>query len=59
LLEDPHLRASGGLLPITFPDGRAGAVPALPITFSGERLGVRLDLPRVGEHDAEVLGPLR
>jgi crotonobetainyl-CoA:carnitine CoA-transferase CaiB-like acyl-CoA transferase len=59
LLEDPHLRASGGLLPITFPDGRAGAVPALPITFSGERLGVCLDLPRVGEHDAEVLGPLR
>ncbi len=59
LLDDPHLRASGGLLPITFPDGRPGAVPALPISFAGERLGVRLDLPRVGEHDAEVLGPLR
>jgi crotonobetainyl-CoA:carnitine CoA-transferase CaiB-like acyl-CoA transferase len=59
LQDDPHLRASGGLLPITFPDGRPGAVPALPITFSGERLGVRLDLPRVGEHDAEVLDPLR
>ncbi|CAH0288624.1 CaiB/BaiF CoA-transferase family protein [Roseomonas sp. CECT 9278] len=59
LLADPHLTASGGLLPITFPDGRAGAVPALPITFSGERLGVRSGLPRVGEHDNEILAPLR
>jgi crotonobetainyl-CoA:carnitine CoA-transferase CaiB-like acyl-CoA transferase len=59
LLEDPHLKASGGLLPITFPDGRPGAVPALPLTFAGKRLTLRLDLPKVGEHDAEVLGPLR
>jgi len=59
LLEDPHLKASGGLLPITFPDGRPGAVPALPIQFGDQRLGVRHDLPKVGEHDAEILGPLR
>lgn len=59
LLEDPHLKASGGLLPITFPDGRPGAVPALPIRFGDQRLGVRRDLPKVGEHDEEILGPLR
>ena len=59
LLEDPHLKANGGLLPITFPDGRPGAVPALPIQFGDQRLGVRHDLPKVGEHDAEILGPLR
>ena len=59
LLADPHLTASGGLLPITFPDGRAGAVPALPMQFGDQRLPVRLDLPKVGEHDAEILGPLR
>jgi crotonobetainyl-CoA:carnitine CoA-transferase CaiB-like acyl-CoA transferase len=59
LLEDPHLKASGGLLPITLPDGRAGAVPALPMQFGDQRLGVRLGLPKVGEHDAEILGPLR
>ncbi|BDG70586.1 CaiB/BaiF CoA transferase family protein [Roseomonas fluvialis] len=59
LLDDPHLKASGGLLPITLPDGRPGAVPALPLTFAGERLGVRLGLPKVGEHDEEILGPLR
>ena len=59
LFADPHLEASGGLLPITLADGRAARVPALPILFGGERLGVRLDLPRPGEHDAEILGPLR
>lgn len=58
LFQDPHLNASGGLLPITLPDGRPGAVPALPVTFAGERLPLRLDLPKIGEHDAEVLGPL-
>ncbi|MBR0672086.1 CaiB/BaiF CoA transferase family protein [Neoroseomonas soli] len=59
LFEDPHLKASGGLLPITLPDGRPGAVPALPIQFGAERLGVRLDLPKAGEHDEEILGPLQ
>lgn len=59
LLEDPHLKASGGLLPITFPDGRPGAVPALPVTFAGKRLPLRHDLPKVGEHDEEILAPLR
>ncbi len=59
LFEDPHLKASGGLLPVTLPDGRPATVPALPIQFGAERLGVRLDLPRIGEHDEEILGPLR
>jgi hypothetical protein len=27
--------------------------------FGDQRLPVRLDLPKVGEHDAEILGPLR
>ena len=59
LFEDAHLKASGGLLPITLPDGRPCTVPALPIQFGSERLGVRLDLPRIGEHTEEILGPLR
>ncbi len=59
LFADPHLQASGGLLPITLPDGRPGAVPALPVMLGGERLPLRHDLPEVGEHDAEILGPLR
>ena len=59
LFEDPHLLANGSLLPVTLPDGRATSVPALPMQFGAERLGVRLDLPKPGEHDAEILGPLR
>jgi crotonobetainyl-CoA:carnitine CoA-transferase CaiB-like acyl-CoA transferase len=59
LFEDPHLKASGGLLPITMDDGRSATVPALPIQFGADRLGVRLNPPAVGEHDEEILGPLR
>ncbi len=56
LFEDPHLMASGGLLPVTLPDGRTVRVPALPMQFGDARLGVRHDLPRVGEHNQEILG---
>jgi len=59
LFEDAHLKASGGLLPITLPDGRAAQVPALPMQFGDRRLGVRHDLASPGEHNEEILGPLR
>ena len=55
LFDDPHLNASGGLAPITLPDGTATKVPILPIEMDGHRLGVRLDLPKVGEHTREIL----
>ncbi|HYF19139.1 MAG TPA: CaiB/BaiF CoA-transferase family protein [Ramlibacter sp.] len=59
LLEDPHLKATGGLVDVRLTDGpRAGqnaqATP-LPITMDGVRLGVRLQPPRMGEHTAELL----
>lgn len=55
LFADPQMRA-GGLLPVTLPDGRPAEVPALPIAFNGARPPLRLDLPRPGQHDAEILG---
>jgi crotonobetainyl-CoA:carnitine CoA-transferase CaiB-like acyl-CoA transferase len=55
LFDDPHLNASGGLAPITLPDGTATKVPILPIEMDGRRLGVRLDLPKVGEHTRSIL----
>jgi crotonobetainyl-CoA:carnitine CoA-transferase CaiB-like acyl-CoA transferase len=55
LFDDPHLNASGGLLPVTLPDGRTTKLPALPLSLDGERLGLRRDLPRVGEHGAAIL----
>jgi crotonobetainyl-CoA:carnitine CoA-transferase CaiB-like acyl-CoA transferase len=58
LLNDPHLRATGGLAPITLPDGeRAGqtvqTVP-LPFTLGEQRLPVHSP-PRLGADSAEVL----
>jgi crotonobetainyl-CoA:carnitine CoA-transferase CaiB-like acyl-CoA transferase len=58
LFDDPHLNASGGLTPVTLPDGTKTKVPNLPIEMDGARFGTRLDLPRVGEHTREVLGQL-
>ncbi|UUZ62048.1 CoA transferase [Polaromonas sp. P1-6] len=62
LLDDPHLKATGGLAPITLPDGaRAGQTTAtvlLPLTLGGERPGVRLNPPRLGEHTRELLQEL-
>jgi crotonobetainyl-CoA:carnitine CoA-transferase CaiB-like acyl-CoA transferase len=55
LFDDPHLNASGGLVPVTLPDGRQTKLPALPLALDGERLGLRLDLPRPGQHGATIL----
>jgi crotonobetainyl-CoA:carnitine CoA-transferase CaiB-like acyl-CoA transferase len=58
LFDDPHLNASGGLTPLTLPDGTKTKVPSLPIEMDGMRFGTRLDLPRVGEHTRELLAGL-
>ena len=58
LFDDPHLLQTGGLAPLTLPDGRDTQVPLLPITLDGERLGVRLDPPKLGEHTDALLQAL-
>lgn len=58
LLEDPHLLATGGLAPITLPDGREARTVLLPLMLGDERPGVRLDPPRLGEHSLELLREL-
>ena len=58
LVDDPHLLATGGLAPLTLPDGREATVPLLPITLDGQRLGLRNNPPRLGEHNDEVLTSL-
>jgi crotonobetainyl-CoA:carnitine CoA-transferase CaiB-like acyl-CoA transferase len=62
LLDDPHLKATGGLAPITLCDGeRAGQTTStvlLPLTLGGERPGVRMSPPRLGEHTRELLQEL-
>jgi len=55
LFDDPHLNGTGGLAPLTLPDGRETRVPLLPLTLAGERPGVRLQPPNLGEHSRELL----
>ncbi|MGA0032496.1 MAG: CoA transferase, partial [Burkholderiales bacterium] len=55
LLDDPHLNASGGLTPVTLNNGVKTKVPVLPIEMDGQRFGMRIDIPQVGEHTRDVL----
>jgi crotonobetainyl-CoA:carnitine CoA-transferase CaiB-like acyl-CoA transferase len=59
LFDDEHLNATGGLADITLPDGaRAGETARTtlcPFTMDGQRLGVRLQPPTLGEHTQELL----
>ena len=58
LLDDPHLLANGTLAPTVLPDGRPAPVVLLPILLDGQRPGVRLPPPRLGEHTAALLAEL-
>ena len=58
LLDDPHLLATGGLAPVTLPDGRETRTVLLPLMLDGKRLGVRYAPPRLGEHSRELLSAL-
>jgi crotonobetainyl-CoA:carnitine CoA-transferase CaiB-like acyl-CoA transferase len=55
LFDDPHLVGTGGLAPVTLPDGRDTLTPLLPLTLQGERLPLRLNPPRLGEHTHSLL----
>ena len=62
LFDDPHLNATGGLADITLPDGeRAGQTARttlFPLRMAGQRLGVRLQPPVLGQHTAEIMEEL-
>jgi crotonobetainyl-CoA:carnitine CoA-transferase CaiB-like acyl-CoA transferase len=59
LYDDPHLLATGGLADVRLPDGdKAGQsvkTTLFPITMDGQRLGVRSDPPRLGQHTQALL----
>ena len=64
LFSDPHLLASGGLLPVDLsgaenaPGGAPargdGGLPGLPLVLPSGRPGLRRQPPRAGEHGVEV-----
>jgi crotonobetainyl-CoA:carnitine CoA-transferase CaiB-like acyl-CoA transferase len=58
LFDDPHLNQTGGLVAMTLPDGRATKVALLPLAMDGQRLGLRRDPPKLGEHSDALLSSL-
>ena len=60
LFDDPHLKASGGLLPIDVARNRAtngllvAELPGLPLSFGTGRLSLRRQPPQIGEHTREI-----
>ena len=58
LFDDPHLNGSGGLVPLTLPDGRAMSLPALPVSLDGARPGGAGDLRAPGADGAAVAAEL-
>ncbi len=55
LFDDPHLNATGGLGEVRMNDGSTSKVPLAPYTIDGERPGIRLQPPLLGEHTVALL----
>jgi crotonobetainyl-CoA:carnitine CoA-transferase CaiB-like acyl-CoA transferase len=58
LLEDPHLKATGGLAPDELNDGREIQTVLLPLSLNQTRLKVRHSAPRLGQHNESLLNSL-
>ena len=62
LFDDAHLSASGGLIPVTVPDGeyagQSAALPALPVAIGGKRPVLVRDVPTAGQHSEEILAEI-
>lgn len=54
LFDDPQLNA-GGLVEVTLADGSRARLPALPVAFGEQRMGLRHELPSAGQDTAEIL----
>ncbi len=54
LFDDPQLN-NGGLLEVSLPEGGKARLPGLPLAFDNARVGLRQDLPAVGEADDSLL----
>lgn len=57
LFADPHLTASDGLVAVSVA-GQPAALPALPLSVDGARMGLRHDLRAPGEDAAAILADL-
>ena len=58
LFDDPHLRQSGGLVPVSIAPGETTMLPGLPLEIDGERLALRRDIPAVDQDTDAILAEL-
>jgi crotonobetainyl-CoA:carnitine CoA-transferase CaiB-like acyl-CoA transferase len=58
LVNDPHLKATGGLTPMQLPDGRVTDTVLFPFTLHGQQPGLRMSPPKLGEHSLQLLAEL-
>ncbi|WP_226575971.1 CaiB/BaiF CoA transferase family protein [Acuticoccus sediminis] len=58
LFDDPHLEATGGLLPTTMPNGTKTKLPRLPVRIEGADLTIRADPPALGADTDAILADL-
>jgi crotonobetainyl-CoA:carnitine CoA-transferase CaiB-like acyl-CoA transferase len=58
LLDDPHLVASGQLLPVPMDGGKIGNLPKLPFASTAYDFTLRRPPPKLGEQTREVLSEL-
>lgn len=54
LFDDPQMNA-GGLVEVTLADGRSTRLPAMPVAFGEQRMGLRHDLPAAGQDARQIL----
>lgn len=54
MFDDPHLCHPGAMVDVTLETGAVAPVPVLPVEMNGRRPGLRRDIPRAGEHGAEI-----
>jgi len=59
VLADPQVEHMQWVQPLDLPNGQTTRTFASPLRMSGQGLPVRLRPPALGEHNDEILGPLR
>jgi len=58
MFDDPHLNASGGLEPVTLPNGDKTKLPGLPIEMNGARPSAPAKLSTIGQHSDAIMKEL-
>lgn len=58
LFDDPHLSATGGLMPTTLTNGIQTRLPRLPITLADTEFSIREQPPQIGQHTDAIMREL-